>query len=390
MLVNAAGPWVTRFLRDVVGDARAAARPAGEGQPHRGAAALRARPRLHLPERRRAHRLRHPLRARLHADRHHRRGFSRRSRRGASSRRRKSAILRRGQRLPAAAGRSGGHRVALCRACVRCSTTAPSKAHGGDARLRAGRWTRRARRCCRCSAARSRPTGGWPRRRWRSWLGSFPACAAPGRRTPRCRAAIFRGMAVEQVRGDLARRYPFLADAPRRRLVRAYGTLAADMLGDARALADMGRCFGADLTEREIDWLVRTEWARTGRRCALAPQQARTALRCHRDGSLELVERSPRYVLSGSEPRTVNLTDPRGRCYRSSSSNRMRLAAPSRSSYWPERSDRRKHRQTAAAKDQARAEQIQDDIHVVLPCRRSCSPTPAATNSTSPLRQAMA
>ena len=29
-----------------------------------------------------------------------------------------------------------------------------------------------------------------------------------------------------------------------------------------------------------------------------------------------------------------------------------------------------KHRQTAAAKDQARAEQIQDDIHVDLPCRR--------------------
>jgi glycerol-3-phosphate dehydrogenase len=25
----------------------------------------------------------------------------------------------------------------------------------------------------------------------------------------------------------------------------------------------MGRCFGADLTEREIDWLVRSEWART-------------------------------------------------------------------------------------------------------------------------------
>jgi glycerol-3-phosphate dehydrogenase len=67
----------------------------------------------------------------------------------------------------------------------------------------------------------------------------------------------------EQVRADLARRYPFLADAQQRRLVRAYGTLAADVLGDARRPADMGRCFGADLTEREIDWLVRAEWART-------------------------------------------------------------------------------------------------------------------------------
>ena len=62
---------------------------------------------------------------------------------------------------------------------------------------------------------------------------------------------------------DLARRYPFLSDATSRRLVRAYGTLAADMLGDARGAADLGRCFGADLTEREVDWLMRTEWART-------------------------------------------------------------------------------------------------------------------------------
>jgi glycerol-3-phosphate dehydrogenase len=34
------------------------------------------------------------------------------------------------------------------------------------------------------------------------------------------------------------------------------------MLGDARGLAEMGRCFGASLTEREVDWLIRTEWAR--------------------------------------------------------------------------------------------------------------------------------
>jgi len=34
------------------------------------------------------------------------------------------------------------------------------------------------------------------------------------------------------------------------------------MLGDARGLADMGRCFGAGLTVREVDWLMRTEWAR--------------------------------------------------------------------------------------------------------------------------------
>jgi glycerol-3-phosphate dehydrogenase len=68
---------------------------------------------------------------------------------------------------------------------------------------------------------------------------------------------------IEQVGANLSRRYPFIADATCRRLVRAYGTCAADILGDARCQADLGQNFGADLTEREVDWLVRSEWART-------------------------------------------------------------------------------------------------------------------------------
>jgi glycerol-3-phosphate dehydrogenase len=68
---------------------------------------------------------------------------------------------------------------------------------------------------------------------------------------------------IDQVRGDLASRYRFLSDVTCHRLVRAYGTLAVQMMGDARSVADMGRCLGADLTEREVDWLVRAEWART-------------------------------------------------------------------------------------------------------------------------------
>jgi glycerol-3-phosphate dehydrogenase len=62
---------------------------------------------------------------------------------------------------------------------------------------------------------------------------------------------------------DLIRRFPFLNAATAERLVRAYGTLAAEMLGDARAWADLGHYFGATLTEREVNWLVRNEWART-------------------------------------------------------------------------------------------------------------------------------
>jgi glycerol-3-phosphate dehydrogenase len=69
--------------------------------------------------------------------------------------------------------------------------------------------------------------------------------------------------AICTVQDDLRRRYPFLSEATSRRLVRSYGTLATGMLGDARNAADLGRCFGADLTEREVEWLMRTEWART-------------------------------------------------------------------------------------------------------------------------------
>jgi glycerol-3-phosphate dehydrogenase len=68
---------------------------------------------------------------------------------------------------------------------------------------------------------------------------------------------------VEQISADLRQRYSFLPEPTCRRFVRAYGTLAAEMLGDARETGDLGRRLGADLTEREVDWLIRTEWART-------------------------------------------------------------------------------------------------------------------------------
>jgi glycerol-3-phosphate dehydrogenase len=69
--------------------------------------------------------------------------------------------------------------------------------------------------------------------------------------------------ALEQVCDDLRRRYPFLPATTAYRLVRAYGTLAQEVLGDARDSTDMGRSFGADVTQREVDWLAGTEWART-------------------------------------------------------------------------------------------------------------------------------
>lgn len=58
-------------------------------------------------------------------------------------------------------------------------------------------------------------------------------------------------------------RWPFLGAARSERMARAYGTRIASLLGDAGSLAGMGEDFGAGLTQLEIDYLVRVEWARS-------------------------------------------------------------------------------------------------------------------------------
>ena len=67
------------------------------------------------------------------------------------------------------------------------------------------------------------------------------------------------------LQADLQARYGFLPEKTARRLVRGYGTLAPDVLGDAQGWNDLGRWFGGGLTEREVDWLVAHEWARSAR-----------------------------------------------------------------------------------------------------------------------------
>jgi len=60
----------------------------------------------------------------------------------------------------------------------------------------------------------------------------------------------------------LAAIYPFLNPTWAARLVRAYGTEAFTLLGDAQDQADLGQDFGATLTEREVLWLINKEFAR--------------------------------------------------------------------------------------------------------------------------------
>jgi glycerol-3-phosphate dehydrogenase len=61
----------------------------------------------------------------------------------------------------------------------------------------------------------------------------------------------------------LRQRYPFLPEATARRLFRAYGTRVHDLIGAARGMGDLGAVLGADLTEAEVRYLVRAEWAMT-------------------------------------------------------------------------------------------------------------------------------
>lgn len=59
----------------------------------------------------------------------------------------------------------------------------------------------------------------------------------------------------------LARDYPFLGAPAAQRLAHSYGTDARRILGSARRAKDLGRNFGCGFSERELDWLVREEWA---------------------------------------------------------------------------------------------------------------------------------
>lgn len=68
---------------------------------------------------------------------------------------------------------------------------------------------------------------------------------------------------VEGLVSKLRQNYPFLTEFWARRLVRAYGTEAREILGTATQPADLGQDFGATLTGAEVTWLMTREYART-------------------------------------------------------------------------------------------------------------------------------
>jgi glycerol-3-phosphate dehydrogenase len=65
----------------------------------------------------------------------------------------------------------------------------------------------------------------------------------------------------DQLVADLAADYPFVDARWALRLIKAYGTEARAILGEAKAAADLGQDFGATLTEAEVKWLMAREYA---------------------------------------------------------------------------------------------------------------------------------
>ncbi len=64
---------------------------------------------------------------------------------------------------------------------------------------------------------------------------------------------------ISQLKTD----YPFLDRAWAGRLIRTYGTEASAILGDAKKVADLGKQFGATLTEKEVSWSMEQEYSQS-------------------------------------------------------------------------------------------------------------------------------
>ncbi|MEO1563553.1 MAG: glycerol-3-phosphate dehydrogenase [Pseudomonadota bacterium] len=94
-------------------------------------------------------------------------------------------------------------------------------------------------------------------------------CGALGNQLPAWTRGVplpggdFNGRSPDQMFAELQSTYPFMSDGFARRLIRTYGTEAWALLDDASSLEDLGADYGANLYQREVDWLRANEWAQT-------------------------------------------------------------------------------------------------------------------------------
>lgn len=91
----------------------------------------------------------------------------------------------------------------------------------------------------------------------------FPSLSGPWTAGAPLPGGDFAVTEVDQLVQKLQSRYTFLDDYWARRMIRAYGTDAWSILDSAETKQDLGKDFGATLTETEVRWLVQEEFART-------------------------------------------------------------------------------------------------------------------------------
>lgn len=89
----------------------------------------------------------------------------------------------------------------------------------------------------------------------------FPQCGPRWTRNARLPGGDFTDHAA--LAADLTQRFPWLPEQIRQRWVRTYGTLSNELLEGCARLADLGADFGAGLYAREVEYLVKKEWALT-------------------------------------------------------------------------------------------------------------------------------
>ncbi|MBC2837154.1 glycerol-3-phosphate dehydrogenase [Paragemmobacter straminiformis] len=89
----------------------------------------------------------------------------------------------------------------------------------------------------------------------------FPAARAPWTARVPLPGGNFPVDGVPALTAALKTAHPYLSDYHAARLIRAYGTEAASILGAAKSAADLGQDFGATLTEAEVRWLMAHEFA---------------------------------------------------------------------------------------------------------------------------------
>ena len=91
----------------------------------------------------------------------------------------------------------------------------------------------------------------------------FPGCKGAWTARAALAGSDFGPGGRQAAHDALSARYPRIPGALMRALFRRHGAKTAEVLGEAKDPSDLGEDFGANLTEREVAYLVEHEWART-------------------------------------------------------------------------------------------------------------------------------